>query len=240
MGKKPPAPKRPAQATPATLARYEAFAEAWVHNGRNGTQAAIAAGYSPKTAHAQASRLLTIVKVQEAIERQQARISRRYEVTKRTVIAEMANIGFFDPADVYETDPELQVPRLKPIEDWPPEARRALIGFKTRHIDPVTNAKGEVLREGFTLVEARFSDKQGALVKLGQDLGMFVQRHRHSGVVKLDNLTPEERLQRIQLVMKKARERRQLMEGAADETAPAPEPAGEDAGGGTSGSGGPP
>jgi len=163
---------------------------------------------------------LTVVKVQEAITRHQTLVSKRYEVTKRTVIAEMSAIGFFNAGDVYETDPELGVPVLKPIESWPEEARRALIGFKTRHIDPVFNGKGEMIRQGFSLVEAKFSDKQGALVKLGQDLGMFVQRHRHSGTVKLDNLTPEERLQRIQLVMKKARDRRSLMEGTPPEPAP--------------------
>ena len=53
---------------------------------RNGTQAAIRAGYSPKTAAAQASRLLRDVKVQQAVQQREAKIlgelEGRYAITK--------------------------------------------------------------------------------------------------------------------------------------------------------------
>lgn len=47
--------------------RYPLFAQAYVENGFNGTQAAITAGYAEKTAYSQASRLLKNVEVQGLI-----------------------------------------------------------------------------------------------------------------------------------------------------------------------------
>lgn len=48
-------------------AKKEAFCRAYVANGSNGTQAAITAGYSKKTARSQAQRLLTNVDIQKRI-----------------------------------------------------------------------------------------------------------------------------------------------------------------------------
>ncbi len=47
------------------------FAQEYLLNGGNGTKAAITAGYSKKTAHAQASRLLKDVKIKDYIVQQQ-------------------------------------------------------------------------------------------------------------------------------------------------------------------------
>ena len=54
----------------------------------NATQAAIRAGYSKKTAEHQASRLLGIVGVQKEIQKAQAAIAERAEVTQDWLIAE--------------------------------------------------------------------------------------------------------------------------------------------------------
>ena len=52
----------------------------------NGTQAAIRAGYSPKAAHVQASRLLSKTKVADAIAEKQAKAQRRTEITVDAVL----------------------------------------------------------------------------------------------------------------------------------------------------------
>lgn len=62
----------------------------------NATQAAIRAGYSEKTAYAQASRLLTNVEVQEAVAQSKAERSKRTEITQDRVLQELARIGFAD------------------------------------------------------------------------------------------------------------------------------------------------
>lgn len=60
----------------------------------NATQAAIRAGYSPKTAEQTASRLLRNVKVQEYIAKRQKELSRSTEITQERVIKELALIAF--------------------------------------------------------------------------------------------------------------------------------------------------
>ena len=50
-------------------AKRQAFVDAW---GGNATAAALAAGYSPKTAYSQGQRLLKVVEVQEAIKAREA------------------------------------------------------------------------------------------------------------------------------------------------------------------------
>lgn len=62
------------------------FVAQYLANGLNATQAAIAAGYSEKTAESQASRLLRNVKVAEAIDEAQSPILKRLGITKDYVL----------------------------------------------------------------------------------------------------------------------------------------------------------
>lgn len=52
------------------------FIQEYVRNGGNGKQAAIYAGYSEKTAEVQASRLLSMDKVKEYLNKQQVKLDR--------------------------------------------------------------------------------------------------------------------------------------------------------------------
>ena len=62
----------------ALTSKRKAFCDAYLANGMNATQAALEAGYSPRTAKSQGSRLLTFVDVQEYIrERTEARVKER-------------------------------------------------------------------------------------------------------------------------------------------------------------------
>src|SRR5271157_5246902 len=70
----------------------------------NGTRAAIAAGYSRKTANEQASRLLANVKVaSEIAERLEKRIT-KLEITADAVLQELAKLAFFDPRKLFNSD----------------------------------------------------------------------------------------------------------------------------------------
>lgn len=55
--------------TPTTKAKYDAFVREFHINGNNGTQAAIHAGYSKKTAGRKANQLLKIVYIQDELQR---------------------------------------------------------------------------------------------------------------------------------------------------------------------------
>ena len=61
---------------------------------RDGKRAAIAAGFSPKTAESQASRLLRNVKVRAAIDAALLKLGKKCEVTAERVIREIARIAF--------------------------------------------------------------------------------------------------------------------------------------------------
>tara|TARA_Y100001951_G_scaffold104212_1_gene115169 strand:+ start:3269 stop:3685 length:417 start_codon:yes stop_codon:yes gene_type:complete len=64
--------------------KQEAFAREYVIDG-NATQAAIRAGYSPKTAHSSGPRLLENVEVRALIERTRAACAERVELTVASV-----------------------------------------------------------------------------------------------------------------------------------------------------------
>ncbi len=60
----------------------------------NGTQAAIRAGYSARTAYSQASRLLNDVKVQAELERRRRDLIERTELSQDRVLEEVRRLAF--------------------------------------------------------------------------------------------------------------------------------------------------
>jgi len=114
----------------------------------NATQAAIRAGYSPKTAEVQGSRLLSNAKVAEAVDAKKIERSEKTGVDASWVLERLALEVNADLADLYEDNGT-----LKPIHDWPEIWRKGLVsgidvvqeyetvdGKKT-HIGSVTKLK---------------------------------------------------------------------------------------------------
>ena len=81
----------------------------------NATQAAIRAGYSPKTAREQAPRLLANVSIQNRIAQLQAEQSRRTGVSADRVVRELAKIAFANASDLI--DPETASVKLDASRD---------------------------------------------------------------------------------------------------------------------------
>jgi phage terminase small subunit len=125
------------------------------------TQAAIRAGYSAGTAHVQGSRLLSNVKVREAIAKAQAKAAGKVEVTIERVLKEYARIAFADIAQAYGADG-----KLLPVSEMPEDIRRALIGVE------IAELYGDGERIG-QLKKLRFAHKVSALDSLARYLGMF-------------------------------------------------------------------
>lgn len=126
------------------------------------TQAAIRAGYSPRSAEVTASRLLRNAKVAAAITEAQKARSERTEITQDRVLQELAAMAYYDPADLVST------PMNGPadIAKLPEHVRRAIIGW------------GWDRHGNFTL---KLSRKTPALDLIGRHLGMFVEKHEHAG-----------------------------------------------------------
>ncbi len=74
----------------------------------NGTQAAIRAGYSKKTANEQASQHLAKLNIQQYIKYLIDERSKRTEITADRVIEEYAKIAFIDSKDLYDKDGNLK------------------------------------------------------------------------------------------------------------------------------------
>lgn len=127
-----------------------------------GKQAAIRAGYSPKSADAQASKLLTQGKVSARIEGLMAQHSKRTGVTQERIIRELARIAFADATDLINMDDATI------LEGVSRDDSAVIQSVKVKKI-PVD--------DGFIIErEVRMADKVKALELLGRRHRMFVDR----------------------------------------------------------------
>ena len=159
--------------------KQERFVEEYLID-LNATQAAIRAGYSPKTAQEQASRLLSNVKVQTAISKAQAERSRRTGINQDRVIREIAKLAFLNPVDVIDMD-EATVKGEAHRDDT-----ACIASVKVKNIPTEDGA--------ITEREVKTYDKLKALELLGRHLGMFNDKVKVEGtvpVVLYDDIPPE-------------------------------------------------
>lgn len=122
----------------------------------NATQAAIRAGYSPKTAQEQSSRLLSKVMIQAEIQEGRDRLQSKLEITQEKVLQELAAIAFANGADFAKVEDNDTV-KMIPTDKLSSEKLPAIAGIKA-------NQYG---------VEVKLHDKVKALELLGKYLGTF-------------------------------------------------------------------
>lgn len=135
--------------------KQERFCEEYMID-LNATQAAIRAGYSPKTAQQQSTRLLLNVLVQNRIAQLQAEQSRRTGVSADRVVRELARIAFANASDLI--DPETASVKLDASRD---------------DLAAVQSIKVKTFGEDGLEHEFKLADKLKALDLLGRHLGMF-------------------------------------------------------------------
>lgn len=88
----------------AAEVRRRAFAVAYTSNGRNGTQAAITAGFPPKGAAVAASRMLKEPKIISHIEELTARAETITGLDADRTLREVARVAYSDPRKLYASD----------------------------------------------------------------------------------------------------------------------------------------
>lgn len=127
----------------------------------NGTQAAIRAGYSPKTANEQAARLLANVSVSKLIAERRKEHQQNTGITAERVLTEVAGLAFFDVRKLVNADGS-----PKSITDLDDETARAIQGIELQTVKDGEN--------DFALVRKyKIADKNAALEKLMKHLGLF-------------------------------------------------------------------
>lgn len=168
---------------------------------RNGQAAAIRAGYSEKTAGAQASRLLKNVKVQAQIHKRIQERMERTEITQDMVLFELANIAFANAADyaaVVEREATIQTAEGDVIplydKDGNPVMYRTVEPVLTADLTEKQKRALSVIKKGRDGFEVKPYDKIRALELLGKHLGMFADKVEVSGEVNnpMAGLTTEE------------------------------------------------
>lgn len=143
----------------------------------NATQAAIRAGYSPKTAQVIGAENLKKPMVAAEIQRLGQKTAQKLEITRESIMQELAAIGFARTSDYVrvETEPTtrlgihpltgevvslpsyLQTVRITNTADLPEEKAAALAGIK----------------QGANGIEVKLHDKVRALELLGKAMGVF-------------------------------------------------------------------
>ena len=132
----------------------------------NQTQAAIRAGYSPKTATVQAHEIFTKPYVRARVEELLAERAKRTGVNQDRIIRELARVAFVNAAEVVSMKDAML------LEDASEDDTAAIASVKVKVMS------GDV--EGVER-EVRFSDKLKALELLGKHLGMFTDKFQISG-----------------------------------------------------------
>lgn len=139
---------------------------------KNGKQAAIRAGYSPKTAEVQASRLLSVVKVKAAVDEALGKVHKKLDISAERIREELARMAFADMADYVDIGVDGSV-RVKSFGEMPEGSSRAIAGIKERRVIR-SGDDGDTFLEA--TLEYKHHDKLRALELLGKDQGMFKER----------------------------------------------------------------
>lgn len=168
-------------------ARRAVFVENFIASG-NATQAALQAGFSPRTAGQQGSRLLKLVEVQQEISARRTARIKKFELSTDRVLRELSRIVFLDPRQFFNRDGT-----MKAITELDEDCAA---GIASLVITEIKDEKGVIT--GCTR-KIRFWDKNAALQKAMTKLGLFTER-RDPHLGPLYDLTPEETREALEMV----------------------------------------
>jgi phage terminase small subunit len=154
--------------------KHEAFVQAYVSRGMNGTKAY-------RAARAAAAGLLANVSIRARVEEILAAGAERAEITVEQVLRELAVLGFSDIGKVVRWRPELVFEEIKDEEN-PDAPARQVLQSRVLVIDSATLppearlAVAEVSQTANGGLRVKMHDKHGPLVSIGKHLGMFVDQ----------------------------------------------------------------
>lgn len=126
----------------------------------NGTQAAIRAGYSARTAHVQGTHIMARPHVRAAIERRQAKLREKLEISTERVLEEFARIAFASLRGLFHEDGT-----VKRLEEIDADTMAAISS-----IEPTEYGR-----------KVRMHAKHPALDALARHLGVFKEDNKQKG-----------------------------------------------------------
>jgi phage terminase small subunit len=148
--------------------REETFAREYLID-LNGARAAIAAGYSEKGADVRAVELLGNRRVQALIASLTKDKLGKLDISADWVLGELRKLAGYDAGAIFNDDGS-----LKPIKEWDPSVRAALVGLEHDKLFEHFG-KTEAKHVGAT-VKVKLADKLRALELLGKYLKLFTEK----------------------------------------------------------------
>jgi phage terminase small subunit len=146
----------------------------------NGTQAAIRAGYSPKTAQEQASRLLSKAIISERLQALLDARFKRVQLDGDTILRELLRLATSDLRKLFDDKGG-----LLPPHQWPDDAAVAVSSVE---VEELFDGYGEERHQiGFTK-KVKFWDKPKSLELLGKHLKLFIEQVNHTGKLTIEDL----------------------------------------------------
>lgn len=133
----------------------------------NATQAAIRAGYSERTAGAIGAENLAKPEIRQALAHAQSRVAEKVAITVERVLLELSRLAFLDVRRLFD-----DLGNLKPINKLDDATAAAIVSFDVE-VRPG--------RDSVRVFKIKLCDKKGALDSIAKHLGMFVDRHEHTG-----------------------------------------------------------
>lgn len=155
----------------------------------NATQAAIRAGYSPKSARFTGSRMLSNVAIKDRIKKMQANLSELAGITALKVLNEQKKIAFSSMSGIHET-----WYKKKDFENLPEEFKACISEIETRiRTEYVDGPDGKKVPTKVGVIRVKLYDKQKALDSISNILGFNAAiRNELSGKIDYANLTNEQ------------------------------------------------
>ena len=154
----------------------------------NGTRAAIAAGYSKKSARMTASRMITKANIQAEIAKLTEKRCGKLEITADRVLEELGKLAFFDPRKFFRADGS-----LVPVLELDDDTAMALAGLE---VNELFEGKGDEREMVGYAKKFKLADKGQNLERLGRYFKLFTDKivpvGADDGPVKLVFFTSKE------------------------------------------------
>ena len=160
-------------------AMQEAYAQEYIKCPENQAQAAINAGFSPKSAHVKASIMMRDERIKKRIAELMAERNKRARISADYVLLRLQQIDELDLADIMDDDLS-----LKPLSSWPKAWRQFLSGVKVAELFEGKGDKKEIIG---VLKSIKWPDKLKNLELIGKhvDVNAFREIHEHNVNVSL-------------------------------------------------------
>ncbi len=168
-------------------ARQQRFIDEYMVDFNN-TNAAIRAGYSPRSANETGARLIASDSIRAHVDRRLAEASKRTGVNELRIVRELARISFAIPSNALDGDNNI-------LDSASEDDKAAIQSIKV---------KKTVGKNGTTTErEVRFYDKNKSLELLMRHAGMLIERKQVDVHQTIETMTSEERERKIQELLAK-------------------------------------